>query len=158
MATITVGRTTNTSVSGNNLWTILNMSAVANADGVIKSVTIYSSGNNGTCKVGVFYGSGNSWTVRSQASIGPLNFNATTTATVNLPVKSGDVIGYYVNQSGIYGQVVGGGASYYYIGDGFDGSAHTYTSDTVGYYNIGTGDTWAISYKFRPGSLGSMLG
>jgi hypothetical protein len=112
-----------------NGYTCLDLTNPANASGKITSVSIYGNSDYGTKGViGVFYGSGNSWTCRdyhimtSQVSAGTVG-----TITVDLDVQVGDILGLYCNSGWFELNTTGGSGVLYAVGNKTIGGAATFS-------------------------------
>lgn len=129
----------------NNYTLIVNQNA-ANDTGVIDTVEVWAYSTLGSAKVGLFYGSGTSYTPRDYASIGTVFSGAKRTYTgLSIDVETGDIIGLHSTYG--YLEVDGsGGSSFYRSGDGFGGT-NSYTSDNDQYSIYGTGETASVGAR-----------
>lgn len=113
----------------------------ANRSGKITSVEMYFTGNVTGVLVGMFYGSSSTYTCRDYASIGAVSGGSKQTASVEIDVVTGDLIGIYFEGAGsIEAKAYGTGARYYLkSGNQMEAGAVLYTgsSDLISLYGIG---------------------
>lgn len=113
-------------------YTMLDVVNTANHAGVITSISLFIYQAIGGVKVGTFYGSGTSWTLRDYETLSNVDTGARTITTnssgnpINITVSAGDVIGIYYTV-GAMDKAISGGTSKYYSGDAFSGT-HTFSS------------------------------
>lgn len=145
MAAIDVGsdaidRTNNESIIN---YTVINLNNAANETGVITSVEIWllSGFNASNAKIGVFYGSGTTYTCRGYVSIGSITSGSKQTFTnLNLPITAGDFIGIYATAGRIERSTSGGNNVLSYPGDQTASGAVTYNTSggsIISLYGIG---------------------
>jgi len=114
-------------------YTFLNEENPANASGTIDTVEIYANSEMSGIKVGTFYGSGTSWTLRDYTTVGTAASGEKTTYTgLNIQVEEGDLIGIYYTGGLIEKDTSGALGLLTYSGDAFDGGTYTYTEDSDG--------------------------
>ena len=129
MATITVGETTNISTAGGPSagTTYLILANPVSSNCTITSVTTKFLNHVTNVKIGLFYGSGSSWTMRSSTTLGSVASGVVTTTGLSLTANANDVIGIYGTFTP-YTSSSGSGVKQY-NGDAFTGGSKTY-SDT----------------------------
>jgi hypothetical protein len=109
--------------------TFLDANNPANADGHITSVELWFETDATGVKVGTFYGSAITYTMRSYATIGNVTSGSKQTFTgLSIDVVSGDWIGIYAASGGISFDSSGGTAMWWGLGDLFDAGSKTYSN------------------------------
>jgi hypothetical protein len=138
-------------------YTFIDISNPANATGNITSVELYFYGNATGVIVGIFYGSGTSYTCRDYESVGAVTGGSKQTKNVTLTVTTGDFIGLYVPSDSpgqIYLDVSGGSGGYYKTGNQTATGTQTYLggdSYPISIYGIGaTGVSVAPTVTTQP--------
>lgn len=136
MATFTIGDSNATypSFTPSNAATVLLLANPVTTAGSITSITTKFSSPASNIKVGLFYGSGTSWTLRSAVTLGSVSSGIVTTSGLSLDAQVGDVLGIYGNMN-IYTTNTGTGCKQYF-GDAFGGGTQTYSD--VGMYKTFT--------------------
>jgi hypothetical protein len=89
------GATDRLATNDTHLFTIVDLNNPVNADGILTSVSFWFNTDATGVIVGVFYGSGASYTCRSYVSIGNVTSGSKQTTAVSLPCKTGDFLGWY---------------------------------------------------------------
>ena len=113
-------------------YTTLDKTNPANIDGIITSFDIFADVNLTGCKMGVFSGSGTSWTIRNYATIGAVTAGSKQTFTgLSVSVVAGDIIGIYFSAGTLNRNPSGGSGVLYASGDKFSSGATTYTLDDL---------------------------
>lgn len=114
--------------------TNINLDNPANASGVLNSFKIKINVNNSTVKVGTFYGSGTSYTMRDYETWASITSGSEQTLTgVNCDVSTSDLVGLYSGTAGVQDSASGGSGVLYVDGDNFHAGAHTYTTTGTGW-------------------------
>jgi len=129
MASIDVGSAA--IASGSNygpLWTRINLTNPANATGVLDTVELYFVGANGTnVKVGTFYGTTTTKTLRDFEIIGTVNLGSKQTFSgLSFDVSTDDCIGIYYTDGSLTVTTSGGGGGIHKYGDQFGAGIVTY--------------------------------
>lgn len=111
-------------------YTWLDQTNPANADGVIDQFEVYVQTNASGAKIGTFYGSGTSWTVRDFEAVGSISTGSKQTFTgLSCNANANDIIGFYASSGNLYSNTTGGSGILYASGDNFSGGAASYTAD-----------------------------
>lgn len=122
--------------------TILAVGNPANANGKLNSMEVWSSVLLSGTKMGTFYGSGTSRTMRDYESIGAVTGGSKQTFTgLDCDVQTNDILGIYFSLGSIEQDVSGGDGILYKFGDCFAGGANTYSSSAgyaISVYATGT--------------------
>lgn len=123
-----------------------------NANGVLTTVQMYG-GTAANAKVGTLYGTGLSFTGRDYETVNFAGGVPETVTGLNIDAQTGDYIGFY--NIGYIDRDGDGDGVPYLLGDGFDGSAHTYTDYviTVSFYATGTETAAGQPYMKRLGGV-----
>ena len=117
----------------------------ANTSGTITNINIYLRGAVTGLKIGTFYGSGSSYTLRDYNTIGSLGVGIHELTGLNINVQSGDFIGAYYTTgllsvatsgyAGIYGKsgdsFIESGPQSYTLQSGYGGSIYGFSSDAL---------------------------
>lgn len=118
-----------------------------NGNGTITQIQIFLLLAADKATLGLLYNTaGTSYTKRSSVYVGAIAAGSTQTfGGLSLAVQTNDVIGCYDsddNNECVRADLSGGAGTLYYVGNGFDGSSHSYsTTDAVSISSIGgTGD------------------
>jgi hypothetical protein len=127
MAAIDVGSgaTTRTWIATTN-YTIIDLANPCNDNGTIDSIEVYCHTNATGVKVGLFYGSGTSYTCRSYINIGNVTAGSKVTTACSLTAQSGDYIGFYTSSGNLYAALSGGTGSMWKSADQFGQGEQTY--------------------------------
>jgi len=128
----------------NALYTIVDVANPANNTGTIDSFEIWANvDQDGTNKVGTFYGSGTDYTNRDGQAIGTVTAGAKRTFSgLDIDVSSGDFAGMYWNSGKLERDLASGSGIYYKAQDQFGTGQQTYvlrSDDAISLY--GTGET-----------------
>ena len=108
-------------------YTLIDIDNPANETGHITSVELWFNTNATGVKVGVFYGSGASYTCRAYATIGNVTAGSKQTFAVDIAVQAGDFLGVYF-ATGQIEQGTGANYGYYKFGDQTGSGTKTYSS------------------------------
>jgi len=143
-------------------FTLINKNGPANGTGTITSVQIYAKDNMSNCKVAIFQTvSLNTYTTRSNVTIGSVPAGAVRTRAVNLLVQEGDLIGMFYTAGTVC--YVAGGLGYKILqfdripctnlafGDG--GAANT-----MSLYGTGTTPPVGWPHKWNGVTIGKLNG
>ena len=127
---IDIGAAAEDRVSGHGSGdTVIAMDNPANASGSITQVEIWASANLTGCKVGTFYGAGESYTCRDFATIGNVTSGSKQTFSgLSIDVESGDFIGTYYATGIIEAVLIGFSGVYTKVGDQTEAGTQTYSS------------------------------
>ncbi len=127
--------------------TYIDLNNPANASGKITSVSFYYSNNgNGTdVRIGVFYGSGTSYTCRSFAVIGTVAQGSKQDFPVSLQVVAGDFLGFYQSGGFIYTDSSGGIDIMWKAGDQTEAGTQTYASAGATYRHATEGSGMTLT-------------
>lgn len=127
-----------------NGFTVIDLSNPANANGKVTAVDIRVTRlNSGDIKVGIFRGSGTTYTCVDYESLGDLSTGLHEDIVVDLDVQTGDFIGVYMPDNiSIRGDYTGSTGIMYKSGDQTAAGSQAYTSDTGDWISLyGTGDS-----------------
>lgn len=109
--------------------TLLAKDGVATA-GTLDTVELWFVGDVTGVKVGTFYGSGTSWTIRDYATIGNVTGGSKQTFSgLGITAEAGDIIGVYFTGNSIEVDVSGFNGLLDVVGDKFSAGATTYSND-----------------------------
>lgn len=123
--------------------TLINLDNPANISGIIEEIQIYVRDAIQGCKVGTFYGSEGSFTMRDYVSVGSLSAESKSTIDgLSIDVQAGDYLGIYFTSGNVETGSSGGAGVYYKNGvDAFTGEEVTGFSLASGYvmsvYGVG---------------------
>ena len=106
--------------------TVLDKANPSTVSGTISSVEFYTAQAITGCKVGTFYGSGTSWTLRDYEAIGSVAAGSSTVSGLSITVQPGDIIGVYFTTGALDASTTGGVGVLYKAGDQFVSGAVTY--------------------------------
>jgi hypothetical protein len=122
--------------------TIIDKANPANGTGSLDSFEFYAYTQCASVKVGTFYGSDTSWTMRDYESIGTVNSGSKQTFTgKDCTVNTNDLLGVYYSSGYLERSATGGSGFLSKSGDQFGNGTVTYSSsDTqrIGIYATGT--------------------
>ena len=127
MAAITVGNDAIDRATYSNIETstYIDVNNAADGNGKITTIEIWAYYDMTGVKVGLFSGSGTSYTNRNVASLGSITKGAKRTFSVDLDVVAGDFLGIYVTEG--YIERTSSGEGYYVkSGDQFGTGSQTY--------------------------------
>lgn len=131
MAAIDIGTSpaNGNTVTGASGETTLDLANPANDTGTLTSFEVWMANEaTSSVKVGTFYGSGTSWTLRDYEDLGAVAAGSKQTFTgKSCSVSANDCIGGKPNSGNFEANSTGGSGILYYSGDSFTGGAKTYT-------------------------------
>lgn len=137
------GATDRPKTDSNEGYTTIQMGNPANASGKITSFEVYANTDLAGLKMGTFYGSGKSWTVRDYETIGSVTGGSKQTFTgLDCDVSADDCLGAYRSSGTMERDTFYQEGIVYKSGDYFGGGTNTYTTIGAGqiadsYYGTG---------------------
>jgi hypothetical protein len=122
--------------------TFIDIANPANAHGILTSFEIWAYANLAGCKIGTFFGSGTSYTMRDSVTIGDVTAGSKQTFIgKSVRCAVGDFLGIYYATGKIEYDTSGGSGVYGAAGDKFNGVAAAYglyASNVMSIYATGT--------------------
>jgi hypothetical protein len=125
-------------------YTVIDMANPVSSNGTVTQIEMWYATNATGVNVGTFYGTAGTYTCRASVAIGSVTSGSKQTFAVNLPVQSGDYVGWYTNSGLISMATSGGTGEYYILGDKTGGGSNAY-SYQASYRNAVGFDGWVIA-------------